>query len=568
MPRPLWIDPVLFPGHVPTLHPDPLLNVLLAGRAPTPAAAADFLDPRPRPAPDPSLLPGLAAAAERVNRAIVSGERIAIYGDYDADGISATALLTRGLRAATGGAAPVVSQLPTRRDGYGLHPAAIAAIAAADVSLLIVVDCGSTDHANVALARASGVDVVVLDHHQMNGPPPSDAFVVSAQLLPGAPYRELTAAGVAYLLAVSLARLGHDLGDGTGSEPTSLLGLVALGTIGDVAPLTGVNRALVRDGLRVLAERPSAGILALCQRAGVALATLTAEQVAFKLAPRLNAAGRMADPQLALDLLLTDDRRRAALLAQELERLNVQRRLESQRVAAEAERLVLQQSDNADRPLLVVASSGWGSGVLGLAAGRLVERFGRPVLVLNDDGEMSRGSARSVPGFDIAQALVGCADLLHAHGGHSQAAGLTLPTPLLPRLEAALQSALLASSARVPAAPSLQIDADLPSERLTIATAELFAHLQPFGAGNSQPMLRVRQLPVRSYNVIGQDRSHLKLHLETPRGVVPALFWSAAPRSSELIRQPLVDLVVTIGLDYWNGQRRLHVEVKDFRPAA
>ena len=567
MPRPVWIDPEPTPSTVPPLHTDALLHALLAARFADAAAVADFLDARPRPAPDPDLMPGLAVAAERVGRAIARRERIAVFGDYDVDGVTATALLARALRAATGDADRLILRLPTRDEGYGLNPATVDALAATGASLLVAVDCASSDHANVARARARGLDVVVLDHHQMVDPGPAGALVVSAQLDAASPYRDLTAVGVAYLLAVALARLGHDLGAGPGSEPVDLLDLVALGTIGDVAPLTGVNRALVRDGLRRIARQPRAGVRALCQRAGIAPATLTSEQVAYKLAPRLNAAGRMDDPHLALDLLLADDPRQAAILAGELEKLNARRRAESQRIVAEAEGLLLSRPDLASRRLLVLARPGWGSGVLGLAAGRLAERFGRPVLVLNDDGELSRGSARSVPGFDINRALAACADLLDAHGGHSQAAGLTVPTAHLARLEAALEEAVAGADLPPPGPPALRIAADLPPARLTMQTAELLEELQPYGAGNPLPLLRVRDVAVRSYNTIGQDGSHLKLHLETPRGVVPALCWGASARSRELFNQPRIDLVATVGLDHWNGQRRLHVEVKDFRPA-
>ncbi len=231
--------------------------------------------------------------------------------------------------------------------------------------------------------------------------------------------------------------------------------LVALGTIADVSPLTGLNRALVRDGLRRIRQQPRPGLRALCQRAGVAPETVSSEAVAFKLAPRLNAAGRMGDPQLALDLLLSDDPTEAARLAAELERLNALRRAEGQRIVSEAEALLQERSDLADRRLLVVAKDSWGSGVLGLAAGRLAERFGRPVIVLNDDGELSRGSARSVPGFDINRALAGCADLLRAHGGHGQAAGLTVPSADLARLEAALEAAVAAAALPPPGPPVL-----------------------------------------------------------------------------------------------------------------
>lgn len=566
--RPEWIEPPVVAA-LPPLHADPLIHRLLAGRLGDEAAATEFLDARPRPAPDPELLPGMTAAAERVAQALATGEMIALYGDYDVDGVTSVVVLAEALRAASGGAAPSLLRLPTRAEGYGVHPRAVDEIADAGVRLLISVDCGSSDDESIALARSRGIDVVVLDHHQMAGTGPAGAIVASAQVDPaaGAAYRDLTAAGVAYLLAVALARRGFDVGRGPGREPVGLLDLVALGTVADVAPLTGVNRRFVRDGLRRLAESPRPGLAALCRQAGIAPAAVGSEAIAFKLAPRLNAAGRMADPRLALDLLHAAEPLEAERLAIELEGLNRRRRSEAARVLAEAERdLQLLPATTTER-VLVLTRPNWGNGVLGLAAAKLVERWGRPVVILSDEAGTSRGSARSVPGFDIARAFAGCGELLRSHGGHSLAAGVSLATTDVPRLTEALAAAVAAEALPPPGPPTLQIDADLPAERLQLATAELLETLQPFGTGNPAPLLRVRGVEIRSYATIGRDASHLTLKLRTPRGVVRAVSWGNAGRSRELVRQRRLDLLATIGIDHWNGQRRLQVEIKDWRPA-
>ena len=267
MGRAVWIEPSPTPESGPPLHPDPLLNALLARRVADPAAAADFVDRRPRPAPDPFALPGLGEAVDRIERAFADQETIAVFGDYDVDGVTATAVLVHALRRATGRA--VLARLPTRAEGYGLNAAAISEFRQAGATLLIAVDCGSSDHVHSWLAHGIGLDLVVLDHHQMDGSVPEDAIVVLAQLRPDAPYRELTAAGLAYLLAAGLAQRGLDVGMGAGREPVELLDLAMLGTIGDVAPLLGVNRALVRDGLRQSAQRPRLGFRALAQRAAI-----------------------------------------------------------------------------------------------------------------------------------------------------------------------------------------------------------------------------------------------------------------------------------------------------------
>ncbi|MDP9369295.1 MAG: single-stranded-DNA-specific exonuclease RecJ [Chloroflexota bacterium] len=573
MARTRWIDPEPLPPALTALHRDPLLAELLYRRGlRDPDAAQVFLDARPRPAPDPALLPNMDRAVERVCRALERGERIAVFGDYDADGVTSTALLTRALRAAAG-PDRVVSRVPTRVEGYGLSRNAIDAFHAAGANLLIAVDCASTDHEHVAYARECGLDVLVLDHHQMRDGGPTGAIVVSPQLPSDSEstprsYRELSAVGIAYLLVAALAREGCRVDGSDGREPeTDLLDLVALGTIGDVAPLTGPNRSLVRDGLRRLRERPRPGIAALCRRAGIDPGDLASASVTFKLVPRLNAAGRMADPALALDLLLTDDHPEAERLAAEIEALNARRKAESRQVVEDAEALLRTQPGWTERRVLVVSSRSWGGGVLGIAAGQLAERYGRPAIVLSDDGTVSRGSARSVSGFDIAGALACHSHLLDHHGGHSQAAGLTMPTAHVPGLTDALEAAIDAEGVALAAEPEIRIDADVPLERLTLATARLLADLEPHGAGNEPPVFRVRGARVAKYNAIGADRRHLKLHVGVGRGAIPVVAWGAADRSSELLRDPVVDLLVALSVDRWDGQTRLQVEAKDFRPA-
>jgi single-stranded-DNA-specific exonuclease len=419
-----------------------------------------------------------------------------------------------------------------------------------------------------AEARAAGLDVVILDHHHMHDDGPAGAIVVSAQLSPDGTYRELAAVGVAYLLVAALAQHGCRVDGEHGDPQTALLDFVALGTVGDVAPLTGANRALVRDGLRHLRRSPRPAIQALCRKAGLDPAMLSAEQISFKLAPRLNAAGRMDNPRLALDLLLTDDLREAHALADKIEALNAQRRSESQKIVSEAEALLKARPGWDKRSLLVVQGQGWKSGVLGIAANQLVGQFGRPVLVLSDDGTVSKGSARSVPGFDIVEALGACADLLVAHGGHSQAAGLTVENGNLGALRERLEVAIGKAGVAPPPEPGLQLDAELPPDRLTMATAQALDVLQPFGMGNEAPVFLIRGLQVERYDVMGQDRRHLRLTLRSPaRGTARAVFWGAHERSAELVRSRLIDVAATLGVDAWNGQTRLHVELKDFRPA-
>lgn len=565
---PVWIEPDPLPEAAPALHADPLISELLYRRGlrhDTEIRA--FLDTRPRPAPDPSLLPNIDAAVDRILRAIATGERIGVFGDYDIDGISSTALMVRALRSATGDPHRIMARLPSRSAGYGLNQAAIDAFDDAGVSLLLALDCGSSDHALVAYARALGLDVVILDHHLIGDAGPDGAIVVNPYLSGDGPYRELAAVGVVYLVVSALAQHGCRVDGDNGDPETALLDYVALGTIGDVSPLLGVNRSLVRDGLRRLQQNPRVGLVALAKKVGIEPAALTADRVAFKITPRLNAAGRMADPTLALDLLLTDDPLHADALANEIERLNGERRTASARIAAEAEDQMLARPDLDDRRALIATGSGWTAGVLGIAANHLVERFGRPALVLVDDGVMSKGSARSVAGFDIVEALGRCRDLVSEFGGHSQAAGLSLPTRSIDALAAALDLLVAAAGIEVPIPRAIRLDAELSADRLVVETAQIVEMLQPFGAANEQPVFLIRDVHVRQYEAVGADRSHLRLVLSTPKGSVKAIAFGAADRSRELILNRRIDLAATMSLDRWSGRSRLDLEIKDFRPA-
>lgn len=565
MMRPRWIDPIAVPADLPTLDDDPLVHDLLARRGVrTTAHAADFLGTRRRHVPDPSGLPNLQAAVDRIGQAIERRERIGVFGDYDADGVTSTALLTRGLRSATGEPDLVIPRLPTREEGYGLNRAAISELHSAGVRLLIAVDCGSGDHDQVAFARELGIEVIAFDHHQLPAGPASDAIVVSAQLPGGAAFTDLCAAGVAYMAVSCLARDGYQVGGAAGNPETDLLQFVALGTIADMVPVSGINRSLIRDGLAVMCERPCPGLRALCKRAGVTLSPSIGEQVAYKIGPRLNAAGRMGDPGVALDLLLEEDTARAEMLALELETLNDRRRMASTKVLREAETMVALDPELAQRPLIVVHGKVWPSGLLGPVAAQLVERYRRPAVVLTGEGGHVHGSVRSVPGLDIMAAIEHVQTLLTRFGGHHQAAGVALhPKDLQPFTEA-LGRAIGESGVDLPFTAELRIDADLPIDRVTMATVESVGRMQPFGMGNEQPLFRLRNVQMRQYDVIGTDRSHLRLQLGVPGGTLKAVMFGAAERSRELVTARRIDVVGLLKTDTWNGQRRLDFEVKDF----
>lgn len=563
-----WLDPAPVPAGAAGLHPDPLLNQLLHRRGVRSAAeASDFLDARERHAPDASQMPNMAKAVARICLAIETGERIGIFGDYDVDGVTSTAVLALALRSASKRPDLVVSRLPRRDEGYGLNDSATKEFADAGAKLMIAVDCGSNDHARIAVARSVGLDVIVLDHHHIDGCPPADAIVVSAQLDPDGPFTMLSAVGVAFLVVTMLAREGCLVEGPRGESETALLDLVALGTLADVVPLTGANRALVRDGLRWIRKGLRPGLAALLRRAGIAPDAVTSEDIGFKLAPMINAAGRMGDPQIALDALLAPTADAASPLVEELQRLNEERKKETRRVISQAETQISCDPELLRSRVMVLAGREWSAGLLGPVASRLVERHNRPVVLLADDGETCVGSARSVRGFDIAGAFDRVTHLITRHGGHGMAAGLTLPSGSVVDFRAALDEVCAELALPADPAASIQIDADLPSRRLDLETVRAIEAMQPFGSGNPRPVLRMRGLRVAQHDVIGADRSHLRVQLRTPGASIKGIFFGGADRARELVFDREIDVAGTLKIDEWKGRTQLGVEIVDFRPA-
>ena len=564
----VWVEPVPLRDGLPQFHSDPLIHAILARRLADVAEAADFLNADERVAPDPHLLPGMTEATERVARALRRGEPIGVFGDYDTDGVTSAALLTLALRAASGGAQPVAVRLPRRREGYGLSEAGVEDLAASGARLLVAVDCGSKDHAAVERAQRLGMDVVVLDHHRITDAPPAHAIVASAQLREDAPYRNVSAAGVAYLLATALARDGFDTGGGAGEEPTGLLDLAMIGLVGDVSSLSGVNRALVRDGLRRLRQDLRPGLRALCDCAGIDARSLTSTEIAYQVSPRLNAPGRLDDPRPAYELLISRDRREAERFAEQAGQANQRRKLLQERILRQIDSELAAYPNKLDRRVLVFTGSDWQPGIVGLAAGKLTDCYDRPIIVLTVTDGVAHGSARSVPGFDITRALSSAKSLLMRHGGHERAAGLALQASNVADLDDAMQQAIADSAVIPPGPPRLTIDADLEPARLRLDVARLIQSLGPFGEGNPMPILRVLRVPIRGYTAMGREKQHLKILTAGQAGPVEAIMWSGAGRSQELVGTRHVDLVGVLETNVWNGASRVQMRLSDFRRAS
>lgn len=560
-----WIEPEAVPASfdLTSVHRDSLIAHLLYRRGIRDAhTAEEFLDSTKRPTPAAAAIPNLPEAVSRVARAIDTSQRIGIFGDYDVDGITSTALLTTALRLALGDSA-VLPVLPDRSEGYGLSTAGIDRIVTFGAQLMICVDCGSTDHVNVAYARERGLDVVILDHHQMTDDGPTGAITANPQLDPDPKFHGLTGVGITYLLICALAAAGYRVTPDGASE-IDYLDLVALGTVADVAPLMGPNRTLVRDGLDILRKTRRPGISALISEARLSQQGLEASHIAYQLAPRINAAGRLASATVALDLLLATSGKVALELAGHLNKLNLDRRGKQELAVADATRDILKHRDWKTRGFISVVSPDWESGLVGVIAGRLCETMRRPVIVFRKDGDVLTGSARSVPGFDIAEALRSVTHLLTKHGGHEQAAGLTLPLINLDRFNQAMLDLAASSPTTIPIARTIQIDADLDEAHITQNTVRGVAELQPFGQANLQPILRIRNAHIQRYTTMS-DGKHLKLFVSAGSRHFEAIQWNAGWRSREFMVSRKFDLAGKLDINEFNGQTRLQMILDDVR---
>jgi single-stranded-DNA-specific exonuclease len=546
----------------------PLAATLLVNRGLTTIEAArDFLQPSLRRLHDPFLMRGMTEAVDRLARALRAGEPIAIYGDYDVDGITATAVLSWCFRDL---GVRVPYYLPHRmREGYGLNPAAIRKLSAQGIRLLITVDCGITGHDEVRLARQLGMDVIVTDHHQV---PPSlpEAVAVLNPHQPDCPYptKELSGVGVAFKLVTALrARLRQEAG--WASPLPNLrrhLDLVALGTIADIAPLRDENRILVRHGLQELTRSQKLGVQALKQVARLEAQDIGPRQVGFMLAPRLNAAGRLAAAKAGVELLLTEDVRRAAKLASYLEQVNRERQAVQTQIYEEAKAALEGAGGIGERGAIVLASERWHPGVVGIVAAKLAEEYGRPTILIGLEGELGKGSGRSIAAFHLYQALVACQEHLVGFGGHEHAAGVRIHRQQIPAFQAAMDRLARAWLSGADCRPTLAIDAEVALADIDDALLEFIARLEPFGEGNPPPVLLARGVEVVGEpTLVGKDQRHLRLTVRQGPAVLRAIGFQMGDRLGEA-RQGRLDLAFTPQRHVWNERAERQLVLRDLRP--
>jgi single-stranded-DNA-specific exonuclease len=514
-------------------------------------SALAFLDPdRYRPT-SPLELPDMAVAVQRLRLAIERSERILVWGDFDVDGLTATALLVEALRVL---GATADWYIPDRhKESHGVHWASLQPFLGRGVRLLLTCDTGVSAHEEVALARSAGLDVLITDHHALPPTLPEALAVVNPRRLPAEhPLHHLSGAGVAYKLAEALGL------------PEPGLDLVALGLVADVVPQQGEVRYLVQRGLQALRRAERLGIQALLEVAEIQPAVVDEDQISYALAPRLNALGRLAEAATGVELFITQDLARARAIAAEMEAWNVRRQFLSRQVTQAARDQVERDPMLASQPLLVAANPQWPAGVLGIAASRLVERYGKPVVLISTPpGEAARGSARSVPGVDIHAAVVAHSRLLGRFGGHPMAAGFSMAADRIPELRRGLAHTVGQWVRGAPPERELSIEAYFSLPELSLELLDEVARLAPFGAGNPPLVLATRELRVAESRTIGRTSEHRRLEVQDEEGhAQQAVWWQSADLP---LPEGSFDLAYVLRANEFQGQRTLQLEWVDAR---
>lgn len=565
-PRARWLlptepDPAVVAQLQDELHLPHALCRLLAvrGFGDVPVAKT-YLRPRLDQLHDPNCLMDLDRAVERLVRALREQETVLVHGDYDVDGICSTTITVRTIQLLGGKAVPFI---PRRlQDGYDLTDAGVRAAKECGATLVVTCDCGTSAIKPIAELQASGIDVIVTDHHLPGGPLPN-AFAVLNPKRPGCPSpdKDLAAVGVAFKLAMALTRAVG----GNENHVYKMLDLVALATIADVAPLRGENRIFVRYGLKLLNEAERPGIRAMIRAAGLEAKVLTSGRVGFVLAPRLNAAGRLGSALRGVQLLMSTTDAEANPIARELEELNAQRQEIDRATLAQAREMV-EALDLGSTYGIVLAEQGWHPGVIGIVASRLVEEFGRPTVLVALDGDEGKGSGRSISAFDLHGGLAECRDLLLRFGGHRSAAGVTIAASNVAEFAARFNDVAASRLTEDDLVPEMRVDLEIPFDEVTPELETLLRHMEPCGIGNPSPLLVSRELSIAATpRTIGKDG--LKLQLKGRGCELTAIGWGMAPRGKELEIGSVVDVAYRLERDEFRGESRLQARLADFRIA-
>ncbi len=556
------VDEATVSGLAGALGLRPLTARLMLGRGFSAQTGPQFLSPKLAHLRPPHGIADLDRALSRLQASVGRGERVGVFGDYDVDGVTTAAILTLTLRAF---GVDVVPRVASRFSGYGLTPEVATQFCDEGCAVLVTGDCGTSDHAALALCRARGVDVIVIDHHQVpDGPSGAYALINPHRPDDRFPFKGLASCGVAFYLACALRTevrtQGHRLAEGF--DPRSLLDLVALGTLADMVPLVAENRILVTAGLRELSHRRRPGLRALCEAADIPPdAAFSPETVTFRLTPRLNAPGRLGEARPALDLLLAQGEMDARRLVAAVNDANADRQRIQEQVWTQAAKAA-QIEVTAGRKAIVVGAEGWHPGVVGIVAAKLVEKFSRPAVVVGFRDGVGRGSGRTTGGFDLHRAFLGGREFLVAYGGHAAAAGLTVNADQVE----GFREAFVASADQhfegkgADHATPLDVDAIVGLDELDLPQIEELGRLGPFGNANKEPLFAIPGMVVQSTRIVGQR--HLQLTVSHGRAVSDAIAFGMADRDPGV--GAVLDVVAHADVDTFRGYRRPRLRVKDW----
>jgi len=522
-------------------------------------SASEFVNPKYEDLTDPFVIPGMKKAVERIYKAINSNEKVVVYGDYDIDGLSSSALMKDAFKMM---GADVDLYIPDRfEEGYGLNTGALKKLKKAGFDLVITVDCGTTAHEQVKASAGLGLEVIITDHHEPDGKAPKEAVAcVNPKLEKDNSLIDLAGVGVAFYLIRALQQKYKLINDG---QEKWLLDLVALGTICDVVPLSGDNRILAKYGLKVMNKTKRQGLISLSKKAGLDVSKITESDLGFKIGPRLNAAGRLAHAQKALDVLVANSDIEADELSQALNELNSKRQEDTRMIYEEANRLARKYKKE---PILVLSSSDWSHGVVGIVASRISEKWHKPVILLQELDQYAKGSARSYGSFSIIEAIRACSELLETFGGHTFAAGLKLNKDRVDEFRYRINEYAIANMDAENNFKVVGISVDLESSAPGLGLFDSVAQLSPFGNGNNKPYMR-GTYEVSEVRLVGSDASHLRLKLKSDDNKEHvAIGFGKAEDFGNLEMGQVIDIAFELSENIWQDRRTHQLEIIDIKP--
>ena len=543
------------------LNISPILAQLLINRETKKVLSArKFLKADLKDLRDPYTFQDMEKAVDKILRAINNNERILIYGDYDVDGITSVALLFTILRGFT---TNLYYYIPNRfQEGYGLNEEAIDIAFKNSIKLIITVDCGISSISEIKKANNYGIDVIVTDHHQPQKGLPSAIAIINPKCDKNYPFKELAGVGVGFKVAQALyLKLKKNQDD-----LWNLLDYVALGSIADSVPFIGENRILIKYGLRALNQTKKEGLKALITESGVDYGNLGTKEVNFALAPRINAAGRLDDPKLALELLLTDSEYKAKYLSQKLSEINKHRREIGDNILREARKFASMQVKEEDNKVLVLESENWNQGVIGIIASRLVDEFNRPAIVISKKDGIAKGSGRSIKGFHLYKVLESCQDILINFGGHELAAGITIKSNKIPEFKSKINEISQNFIKEDDLNPELKIDAQISLSDINFGLVKDISVLEPFGIGNPQPVFCSYKNVISDWRLVGGKREHLKIKIKEENRTLEGIGFKLSKIGKQIFfENKVVDLAFNIELNKWDGTENLQLNIKDIK---